>query len=503
MHNALCTNLKTMKKLTTLILMGMVCGAVCGQTEYWDGEKNVNSDISRYGNISLNNSGNITGIGENGYVNFHRMKFVGGFQSLGDIGGGHSYYAYLSNGGSHVINGGPYDFNCLNKWVDVTALTLSRSGFSFLFKDCDAVGEVKLNELMRVTSSGNVGIGNAAPKSKLVVSNNNYSGDNAWAFTVDSKTSDSSSAIVNFRKSNAHSVLYIRGDGNSGLGTTAPLAKLHIASFHGHETGVYSGYGDLLLYNHSNAKAQLGATLVFGSHFENGSGNGFSTRAAIKGGTSIYGNTGAGYLAFYTVPTGLANQNTERMRIDHKGNIGIGTTTPSSKLDVAGDIKAQEIEVTLASINDMQLNGTLAANNITYTANGNTADFVFEDNYQLKDLTEVEAFIKANKHLPEIPSAAEMEESGINLAEMNKLLLMKVEELTLYSIEQEKKIEGLTEDRRRETEENNEKVKSLEFKVEELSEERRAMRGEMDKVTEVMEERLKKMEALLVELLNR
>ncbi len=131
------------------------------------------------------------------------------------------------------------------------------------------------------------------------------------------------------------------------------------------------------------------------------------------------------------------------VNIGYYGEVGIGTPTPSAKLDVNGNIKAHEIEVTLASMQDLQLNGTLAANNITYTANGNTADFVFEDNYQLKDLSEVEAFILTNKHLPEIPSAAEMEEGGVNLAEMNKLLLMKVEELTLYLIEQQKEINEL------------------------------------------------------------
>ncbi len=148
-----------------------------------------------------------------------------------------------------------------------------------------------------------------------------------------------------------------------------------------------------------------------------------------------------------------------------------GQLIVDGSVNVAGNIKAHEIEVTLAAMQDLQLNGTLAANNITYTANGNTADFVFEDNYQLKDLSEVEAFIKANKHLPEIPSAKEMEEAGVNLAEMNKLLLMKVEELTLYSIEQEKKIEA-----------RDEKVESLELKVEELRK---------------MEERLVKLEELL------
>ncbi len=169
---------------------------------------------------------------------------------------------------------------------------------------------------------------------------------------------------------------------------------------------------------------------------------------AVKKGDSKPGSYGGGEILLYTKDSspgggGEGSGLIERFRVDCKGRVGIGTPTPSAKLDVNGNIKAHEIEVTLASMQDLQLNGTLAANNITYTANGNTADFVFEDNYQLKDLSEVEAFILTNKHLPEIPSAAEMEEGGVNLAEMNKLLLMKVEELTLYLIEQQKEINEL------------------------------------------------------------
>ena len=82
--------------------------------------------------------------------------------------------------------------------------------------------------------------------------------------------------------------------------------------------------------------------------------------------------------------------------------------------------------------------GTIRATEIKVEANGQTADFVFDSSYQLRDLQEVEAFIRENKHLPEIPSASEMESNGVNLAEMNKLLLQKIEELTLYAIELEK-----------------------------------------------------------------
>jgi hypothetical protein len=84
---------------------------------------------------------------------------------------------------------------------------------------------------------------------------------------------------------------------------------------------------------------------------------------------------------------------------------------------------------------DLDVNGTIKATEIKVEAK--TADFVFEEDYQLKSLEEVEQFVQENKHLPDVPSAKQMEEDGVGLAEMNKLLLQKVEELTLYSIEQQ------------------------------------------------------------------
>jgi hypothetical protein len=71
------------------------------------------------------------------------------------------------------------------------------------------------------------------------------------------------------------------------------------------------------------------------------------------------------------------------------------------------------------------------------------ADYVFEDTYKLPALSDVEAFYKQNKHLPEIPTACQVEEEGISVGEMNMLLLKKVEELTLYVVEQQKEINEL------------------------------------------------------------
>lgn len=96
------------------------------------------------------------------------------------------------------------------------------------------------------------------------------------------------------------------------------------------------------------------------------------------------------------------------------GNVGIGTTAPDAKLAVKGTIHAQEVKV------DLNVPGP---------------DYVFNDDYKLLSLAEIKTYIDQHKHLPEIPSAKEMEANGVNLGEMNMLLLKKIEELTLYLIE--------------------------------------------------------------------
>ncbi|WP_410219701.1 hypothetical protein [Pedobacter sp.] len=68
---------------------------------------------------------------------------------------------------------------------------------------------------------------------------------------------------------------------------------------------------------------------------------------------------------------------------------------------------------------------------------------MFNDGYRLTDLKEIAEFIKANKHLPGVPSAAEAEKEGIELGEMNKILLKKIEELTLHLIELKKEVSEL------------------------------------------------------------
>ena len=92
----------------------------------------------------------------------------------------------------------------------------------------------------------------------------------------------------------------------------------------------------------------------------------------------------------------------------------------------------------------LAVDGSIGAREIIIEA-GAWSDFVFNKDYKLKDLEEVESFIEKNKHLPDIPSEKEVLENGFSLGEMDAKLLQKIEELTLYMIEQNKKTEKLIE----------------------------------------------------------
>ncbi len=132
-----------------------------------------------------------------------------------------------------------------------------------------------------------------------------------------------------------------------------------------------------------------------GGGFFRGSNNSGETRIFSHGNY----NDSQSFLTFYTLGA-------ERARMLSNGNFGIGTASPAEKLSVNGKIRAHELKIEILG----------------------WPDYVFTPSYKMRSLGELEQYITLNKHLPEIPSAAEAEKNGIEVGEMNKLLLKKIEE---------------------------------------------------------------------------
>jgi hypothetical protein len=260
---------------------------------------------------------------------------------------------------------------------------------------------------------GNVGIGTASPDAKFEVFEGNIKiGDNSnTGYGISFERNGVSIANINtvnarlniqaqtngdieLRDDDTNIFLYGKDGGNVGIGTNNPLQKLHIS-------------GNFLFENNTELRWK-------------DSGGTQRTVLELDANNDLYlGKSGAGSLVFVN-----GSSYSEKMRIDPNGSVGIGTTTiPNNyKLAVAGKIIAEEVKVQLQSA---------------------WPDYVFKKTYKLPTLKEVEKHIKEKGHLPNIPSAKQVAENGIELGIMNKKLLEKIEELTLYTLQQEKKISEL------------------------------------------------------------
>lgn len=200
----------------------------------------------------------------------------------------------------------------------------------------------------------------------------------------------------------------IAASGRVGIGTASPETNLHV-------------------FASSTADAAIG----LGEDPDGSTGTQSSFNIGYAG-ASI--GRGAGFINMRPDSNAVAPNpsfriwtvNTERLIVTNTGNVGIGTSSPSSKLHVnGGDIRVS--------------GGSFIDDGVTL----NVPDYVFEPSYSLMPLTKLSDFIKENRHLPGVPSAKTVKEQGVNLSQMQMKLLEKVEELTLYMLEQKKEIDQL------------------------------------------------------------
>lgn len=227
---------------------------------------------------------------------------------------------------------------------------------------------------------------------------------------------------------------FIKWDGKVGIGTASPQQKFHLLGnglvsdnfYVGNRLGIGTSSpqnplhvkGGAIQIETDYGKTHIGALNANWSHFN-------TTLPKFYFNKPIYINGGVS--SYYGLPLVLQTGGTSQMHIKTNGQVKIGNTAIASgthadyKLSVDGKIVSKKVVVTLS----------------------NWADEVFDEKYQLRPLAEVEKYINTKKHLPEIPTEQEVITEGVDVGEMNRLLLKKVEELTLYILQLEERIKKI------------------------------------------------------------
>jgi hypothetical protein len=337
----------------------------------------------------------------------------------------------------------------------------------------DAIGSNIFNN-----NSGNVGIGITAPLAPLHIKNNlealRFEGSDSYISFHDNTgirkgflQSGGNNLYLGTPSTNTTGMLqmYVKNvplvsmlpSGSIGFGTITPVQKYCFqqsgigltqeGGVGGAQVGFYATTGSAYLQTHNNfdlnfstnnGPAQMTLQKATGNV---GIGVGSSTpafkldvddRIRIKSGSgtsagiwfnNITNTTTIAFMGTYDANTTGIYGNVSGWGLlmnTNTGNVGIGTATLTSKFNVNGSIRSKEVVVETG-----------------------WADYVFDKNYKLKPLNEVELFIEQNNHLPGIPSAAEIEKNGLKLGDTQKKMMEKIEEFTLYMIALKKEIELL------------------------------------------------------------
>ena len=333
-------------------------------------------------------------------------------------------------------------------------LSLATSGTDRVQFGINSIGNAwiqpRLANLLLAPHGGNVGIGTTSPSASLHVKSNttdipgtliiqgkqNATTGNAAELVLSTENTDANTTSGNqsgrkvlirstatstwgqfprlgFFTSNSISAypserMVISPSGSVGIGTVLPNSILHVKS------NIADIPGTLIIQGKQNGNVGNSAEIVLSTESTDAntnSGSQSGRKAIIRAtATTTWGQYSR--IGFFT-SNNVDEYPLERMVISPSGNVGIGTTNPDAKLTVKGTIHTEEVKV------DLSVPGP---------------DYVFEPDYDLRTLQETKEYIEEDKHLPEIPSAKEMEANGVDIGEMNMLLLKKIEELTLHQI---------------------------------------------------------------------
>ena len=225
--------------------------------------------------------------------------------------------------------------------------------------------------------------------------------------------------------------IYNSNSGFVGIGTTAPAYALDIQT----NTAL-----DCIRigYNNSSGMVRLHPNSLTGGAYNN------ITQAGDAG--IVYGVSGgnSSNFGFIIAPWSYG---TSGIRLTPAGNVLIGKGTQANSTYI------------------LDVNGTARANQVVVNSTG--ADYVFDPGYRLSSLAQLEAYVRKEHHLPDIAPAAQMQQEGMNLGDNQTRLLAKIEELTLYVIQQDKETQVLKE-KIKTLEERNRTLENLEQRIEKL-----------------------------------
>ncbi|MEI7628949.1 MAG: hypothetical protein WCJ80_11955 [Bacteroidota bacterium] len=234
----------------------------------------------------------------------------------------------------------------------------------------------------------------------------------------------------------------VKNNGFVGIGTDDPKAKLHVVS----KPILGTTVGAVETLTKIDAQVTSGNTLSITDYTvrdANGSASNWESASYIRG---------LDVDNYFVSQSGVLNGLFCWTKLKPKaGKVEFGSASKTYlSMDATGSMLSSKVGINISSQRanqtpraELEVNGTILASEVKVESVSNFADFVFDKDYKLRDLKEVNSYIEENGHLPEIPSAKEVKENGMNLVDMQVKLLQKVEEMTLYIIAQEKKMKAM------------------------------------------------------------